>query len=162
MEGRRLRLRFILLGFVCLAGASVAIGQDFWSKKPFNGWTDEELKKFMSDSPWAKNQTMATAPPGSSGLDMGSGGGGGGGEEEPGGAGAISGGGGGGGRGGGGGGGRGGGGDFGGGRGGRTAAMTLVMSWQSALPIKQANVRSLMTQPGEVPADSKTYLDSSD
>ena len=149
--------RFALIGFILLglAVASVAVAQDFWTKKPFNQWNEEELKKFRTDSPWAKNQTMATSAPSGGGLDMGSGGGGGGGggDEDAGGGG-----------GGGGGGGRGGGGrGAGGGGGGRGAStITLVMSWQSALPVKQANVRSKMQGPGEIPADAQTYLNAAD
>src|SRR5262245_3651568 len=154
MRDGRLRVRFILLSLVCLLVAAVAIAQESWTKKPFNQWNDEELKKVTTDSPWAKNQTMATAPP----RDFGGGGGGGGGR----------GGGGGGDEGGGGGGGgdEGGGGGGGGGRGGAggrgPATITLVMSWQSALPMKQANVRSKMSGPGEIPADAQGYLASAD
>jgi len=122
-------------------------GQEFWAKKPFNQWSDEELKKFMKDSPWSKEVTMATRAPGGGSLDMGAGGGGGGGDE-------------GGGGGGGGGGGRGGGG--GGGGGGGSAAMTLNVSWRSSLPMKQAVVRSKMSTAGEVPADAQGFLAATD
>ena len=40
--------------------------------------------------------------------------------------------------------------------------MTLVVSWQSALPMKQANVRSKMKGPGAVPEDAKPYLAAAD
>jgi len=40
--------------------------------------------------------------------------------------------------------------------------MNIVMSWQSALPVKQANVRSRMSHAGEVPADAKQYLEGVD
>src|SRR5262245_28177285 len=75
MRDGRLRVRFILLSLVCLLVAAVAIAQESWTKERFKQWNDEELKKVMTDSPWAKNQTMATAPP----RDFGGGGGGGGG-----------------------------------------------------------------------------------
>jgi hypothetical protein len=149
MERGRLRVRFILLSLACLVTiAAVAIAQESWTKKPFNQWNDEDLKKFMSDSPWAKSQTMSTSAPGGASMDMGGGGGGGGGDDE-------GGGGGGGGRG-------GGGGGAGGGGGRRPATINLVMSWQSALPVKQANVRSKMSGPGEVPADAQSYLNTPD
>ncbi len=134
------RARFILLTLVCLLIASVAMAQEFWAKKPFNEWTSEELKKFMTDSPWAKNLAMTTGAP-NAGLNMGAGGGGGGDE---------------------GGGGGGGGAGGGGGGGGARNAMTIVVSWQSALPIKQANVRSKMKNAGEVPADAQGYLAAAD
>src|SRR5262245_42187276 len=63
---------------------------------------------------------------------------------------------GGGGRGGGGGGGRGGGG------GGGSSAITLVVSWRSALPVKQAVVRSKMGKAGDVPADAQEFLSKPD
>ncbi len=144
----------MLLTGVVLLAASAAFAQDFWTKKQFNQWTDEELKEFVSDSPWAKDITMATRPPGGGSFDMGAGATGGGGDDSGGGD-AGGGGGGGGRRGGGGGGGR-------GGAGGAAATMKLVISWQSALPIKQANVRSKMPGPGEVPADAKEYLAAAD
>src|ERR1051326_3513473 len=75
MEVRKWRL-LCLLGLVALLGASMTFAQDSWAKKPFNQWSDEELKKFMTDSPWVKSQTMATSAPGAN-LDMGTGGGGG-------------------------------------------------------------------------------------
>ena len=149
MEGGRLRVRFILLSLVCLlAIAAVALAQDSWAKKPFNQWNDDDLKKFMADSPWAKSQTMSTSAPGGGSMDMGAGGGGGGGGGDD-----EAGGGGGGGRGGGGG---------GAGAARRPATINLVMSWQSALPVKQANVRSKMSGPGEVPADAQSYLNTPD
>ena len=145
-------VRIVLLSLVCLLVASVIFGQDFWTQKPFNQWTNEELKKFTTDSPWAKEITMATAPP----RDSGGGGGGGGGRGGGGGGGDDGGGGGGGGDAG------GGGGGGGGGRGGGGNVMKLVVTWQSAMPIKQANVRGKMPGPGEVPADAKQYLENTD
>ena len=117
--------------------------QDFWLNKEFNRWNDDELKRITTDSPWAKSTTMATRAPGGGGFDLGASAGGddGGGD---------SGGGGGGSRG-----GRGGG-------GGATPTMSLVLSWQSALPMKQANVRMKMNGPGDVPADARDYLAGAD
>src|SRR2546422_8837482 len=48
--------------FLCLAGlllAGVAIGEDFWVKKEYMQWTDEEVKKVMTNSPWAKDITIS-------------------------------------------------------------------------------------------------------
>ena len=40
--------------------------------------------------------------------------------------------------------------------------MTISVSWQSALPMRQANVRTKMNHAGEVPEDAKQYLDGED
>ena|SRR5438477_12460845 len=51
--------------FLCLTGlvlASVALAEDFWVKKDYMQWTDDELKKIMTNSPWAKDVTV-NAPP---------------------------------------------------------------------------------------------------
>lgn len=140
--------------FMILALVSAATAQEFWVKKPFNEWSSEELKKFMSSSPWVKDLTMATQPPRGDGLDMNAGSGRGG--DEFGGvdAGADSsegraGGGGRGGRG-------------GGGRGNSPALMTVIVAWQSALPVKQAVVRSRMGRAGEVPSDAQPFLETVD
>jgi hypothetical protein len=145
--GARRTLRLAVLGLTGVLVAAAAFAQDFWVKKQFNQWSDEEVKKFMKDSPWAKDVTLATRPPGGGTLDMGAGGGGGGDE----GGGDAGGGGGGGGRGG-----------RGGGGGGGSSAITLVVSWRSALPVKQAVVRSKMGKPGDVPADAQDFLSKAD
>jgi hypothetical protein len=145
--GGRRTLRLAVLGLAGVLVASAAFAQDFWVKKQFNQWSDEEVKKFMKDSPWAKDVTLATGAPSGGNLDMGAGGGGGGGDE----GGGDAGGGGGGGRGGG-----------GGGRGGGAGSMNLVVSWRSALPVKQAVVRSKMGKPGDVPADAQDFLSKAD
>jgi hypothetical protein len=141
MVDGRFRIRFVLLSLVGLLVASVMFSQDFWVKKQFNQWSDEELQKFMKESPWAKDLTMATRPPGGGGLDMGAGGGGDDGD-------------------GGGGGGRGGGG---GGRGGGGSnTINLVVSWRSALPMKQAAVRAKIGRSENVPAEAQTFLSTAD
>ena len=38
--------------------------------------------------------------------------------------------------------------------------MTILLAWQSALPMRQATVRSRMNHAGEVPADAKEYLEA--
>ena len=145
--GTRRTLRLAVLGLAGVLVASAAFAQDFWVKKQFNQWSDEEVKRFMKDSPWAKDVTLATGAPSGGNLDMGAGGGGGGGDE----GGGDAGGGGGGGRGGG-----------GGGRGGGGGSINLVVSWRSALPVKQAVVRSKMGKPGDVPADAQDFLSKAD
>ena len=51
--------------FLCLAGlfvAGVCLGEDFWIKKEYMQWSDEEIKKLMTDSPWAKDVTVSAPP----------------------------------------------------------------------------------------------------
>src|SRR5712671_5344796 len=114
--------------FLCLAGllvAGIALGEDFWVKKEYMQWTDEEVKKLMTNSPWAKDVTISASPSAlgggapqraagqSSGTDVESSGGGGGGRGR----------------------GRGGGGAAGSDGGGPTEVLiTLNMSWRTALP----------------------------
>jgi hypothetical protein len=117
---KKVTLPLLLLFALCAWAA------DFWQKPP-EQWTDKEVQKMMTNSPWAREYTISIPPGG--GGDFGGGGGPGGG----GGGGARGGG--------------GGGGDLGGGGGppGSTnvqqLAPTVIARWQSALPIKQAFVR---------------------
>ncbi len=46
----------LILLFVLLAFAA-----DFWTKKPYTQWSNKEVKQMLSDSPWAKNQTLRHA-----------------------------------------------------------------------------------------------------
>jgi hypothetical protein len=127
---------------------------DFWTK-PYTEWNEKDIQKLMMDSPWAKKVSVAMSmgggAPGAGGGGGGGGGRGGRGGGPQGGGGAdpgVSGGGGGGiaetggGGGGRGGGGGGGGGDVGGGGGGGTPELTLIVRWQTALPIAQALVKA--------------------
>jgi hypothetical protein len=140
--------KLILLLFV----AAIALwAADFWVK-PYTEWTEKDIQKLMTDSPWAKKVSVAMSfgggaagaggggggggkggrgggPQGGAGADPGVGGGGGGGIAETGGGGGRGGGGGG-----------GGGGDFGGGGG--TPELTLIVRWQTALPVAQALVKT--------------------
>jgi hypothetical protein len=131
------------------ATALVLCAADFWQTKPFATWDQKELQKILTDSPWAKKVSVAMAGGGSRGGGGGADAGGGGGRggrgggpsgpnSDPG----IAGGGGGGiaetagvSRGGG----------FGGGGGGGggeapvlTPAMQVLVTWQSALPVREA------------------------
>ena len=132
---------------LCLAGllvAGAALAEDFWGKKEYMQWTDEEIKKVMTDSPWAKEVTITAPPsalrgqraaqPTAEGDNVGGGGGGGG-------------------RG-----GRGGGG--GGGGGGRTEALLkLTLSWRTALPLRKALVRSRLGAGAVVPPEAQQLID---
>ena len=136
-----------LVGTLGLAALAVTIGSaaDFWESKPFTAWTDKELQQITTDSPWAKK--VSVVPPGGGGGGTrggggrrGGGGGGGGGDADQGGGG------------GGGGGGRGGG-------GGGASDLQVVITWRSALPMKEALVRSQIAPGGAAPAESQQMLD---
>lgn len=120
---------------VVLSGG-VLLAADFWEKKEFRDWSDKDVVKMTSNSPWAKRVTITMGGPGmgSSPGDVGQagragisgnrGGSVGGGSSRS--SGEF-------------GGGRGGG----GGGGGRSApTLKLIVRWHSALPVKQALVRS--------------------
>src|SRR5262245_17120035 len=47
---------------LCLTGlliAGVGLAEDFWTKKEYMQWTDEEVRKIMTNSPWAKDVTVS-------------------------------------------------------------------------------------------------------
>ena len=61
--------RLLIASAAVLAGAVAAVsGADSWVSKPYNTWTDVELKKVLEDSPWASKAgvTYANAKGGSS------------------------------------------------------------------------------------------------
>jgi hypothetical protein len=133
---------------LCLAGllvGGIALGEDFWVKKEYMQWTDVEVKKLLTDSPWAKDITVS-APmavlggrgqrPGaeSATTDVESTGGGGGRGR------------------------RGGGGGFGGAGGGGQALLTLNISWRSAVPLRKALVRSRLGVGAAVPAEAEQMI----
>jgi hypothetical protein len=107
---------------------------DFWETKDFLTWTDKEVEKIITDSPWAQkvNVVIQSGPavPTSTGPLRGEGG-------------AT---------------------DDGGGRGGRGGGggvqqLRLTMTWRSSLPIKQAVVRGSVGQGGIVNTPTQAVLD---
>lgn len=123
---------------------------DFWTARPFTAWTDKEVQKVLSDSPWSAQVSVAGST-GSAGNDGGGGGGG------------ARGGGGGGRRGGGGGGGGqddSGGDSQGGGRG--TGGVSVTLLWQSALPVKQALAKKQFGAEAETSPAAKARLERSE
>jgi hypothetical protein len=145
------KLTLPLLTLLMFVAAAALWAADVWVAKPYTEWTDKDLQKIMSDSPWAKkvSVTFENVGRGGGAAAAGGGSGKGGGRGGPQGdsidPGADSvGAGGGGGRGGGGGGRGGGGGDAGGGGGGAQEApeTELVVRWQTAPTIMQAWVKS--------------------
>ena len=121
----------IQMVFLCLAG--VALGQDFWIRKEYTQWSDEEVRKMITDSPWAKDVTVRAPASALGGRGRGSGapaaadvetnaaGGGRGGRGR---------------------GGRGGGAGDSDGGGESEVFLTLKISWRSALPMKEAVLNS--------------------
>jgi len=138
--------RFVQIGIVGSACAAMLFAADFWKTKDSTLWTDDEVSKILSDSPWAKAKTVQ--PQQSQTARRGGGGRRGGGFGFPGGG--LGGGypGGGGGYPGGGGGYPQGGGGYPGGSGGgnngdpsQNEPMNLTIRWASASPIQQALMR---------------------
>ena len=119
----------IQIVFLCLAG--VALGEDFWIRKEYTQWSDEEVRKMITDSPWARDVTVRAPASALGGRGRGSGSRAAADVETN----AV-----GGGRGGRGRGGRGGGGDSDGGE--SEVFLTLKISWRSALPMKEAVLNS--------------------
>jgi hypothetical protein len=161
--------RFLLLAMsagALVVGLSAAEG---WMSKDYTQWTDQEVQKVLTNSPWAQKTSVAFDNSGSGGGGRrgGYGGGGGGGGM----------GGGGGGMGGGGmGGGMGGGGGINGGSVGRPRnagadetqsqsggpRMEVVIRWESALPLKQARLRAQFGENLPHPGDANYTLDQAD
>jgi hypothetical protein len=142
--------RIILLCLGALIVATTALAEDFWIKKEYMQWSDDEVKKILTDSPWAKDITVS-APMAALGggaraatqTDSSDETGGGGGRR--------------GGRG-----GRGGGGGFGDGGGSSDALVTLTISWRSALPLRKALVRSRLGAGAAVPAEAEQLVKNDD
>ena len=147
----------ILLRSIAITSLSVVAlwAADFWESKSYTEWSEKEVGKLLTNSPWSQKVTvyMSGGRGGGGGGGFGGAGGGGrGGGGGFGGSGIPRGGGGGGGRGGGG--RRGGGGDFGGG--GMAPATNLFVRWFSSLPVKQAIV---MSKYGDEAATAQQAID---
>ena len=46
------------LGLWIVVGAALAAA-DFWDEKDFTMWSDKEVEKMLSDSPWSRRVTIA-------------------------------------------------------------------------------------------------------
>ena len=115
-----MRRRHGSIAIVWLAACAV-LAADFWDEKEFTDWSDRDVQRMMTNSPWAKRITVVFPRAPQTALN----------DRNPvaGGIGGV------------GGGGRGGRG-FGGGDGfGPTRQSRLVVQWRSALPMRQAIVR---------------------
>jgi hypothetical protein len=124
-------LPFLLILAICACAISL-FAADFWQSKPYTEWSDKEVQKLLSNSPWSKEVVVSMGGAGGGsgkGSRKGGGGGGGGdaGFDGP----AM-----------------GTGGQGAGGRGvtevgggtpsGGTPTMNLVVSWRTALPLREA------------------------
>lgn len=130
--------RAALLGLMTLFLAGITLGEDFWVKKDYVQWSDEEIKKMMTSSPWAKDVTI-TVPaaflprpaPAAQGLDVEKGGGSrrrNNPTDEDKNAPASEG------------------------------QIAVTISWRSALPLRKAMVKSRLGTSTEVPADAQQVL----
>lgn len=52
------RLLTITLGAWLIAGAALSAA-DFWEEQPFMAWSDKDVQKMLSDSPWAQQVRIA-------------------------------------------------------------------------------------------------------
>ena len=146
-----------------LVGAAILSAAGFWETKDYTEWSAKEVRRILSNSPWAKKVTLSfggMGGPGGQGSRGGYGGGAGGGRGGGGGFGGGGGGGGGGFGGGGGGGGasRGGGGYNRAGGGRMPPQPELTIQWSSALPIKQALMRGRFGNEAHTAAEAKRFL----
>ena len=133
-----MRRRHGSIAIVWLAACAV-LAADFWDEKEFTDWSDRDVQRMMTNSPWAKRITVVFPRAPQTALN----------DRTPV-AGGI-----GGGRGGGGGGGRG----FGGADGfGPTRQSRLIVQWRSALPMRQAIVRGRIGEGGVLDPPGRQLL----
>jgi hypothetical protein len=143
--------RFVLAALGAAALPVPAFSADPWETDP-SKWQQKDLQKLLTDSPWARNVSVAMGGPsvgpigGGGGGRGGRGGGGGGGGSMP----DASGSGGMGGEGGPGGGGRG---------GGMAPTMNFLIRWQTARPVKIASVRARMGAEADTSQQAKEYIE---
>lgn len=52
---------------VCLA-MPLALGADFWAKKPYQNWSKEETNRMLEESPWATTLTLGSVQTGITGM----------------------------------------------------------------------------------------------
>jgi hypothetical protein len=137
------KIALALLLFACCLFAA-----DVWQSKPYTEWTDKDLQKMMTNSPWARGASVSTGAPTPPALGGGGGGGRGGGRggssggedsapapisEKGGGSSAPA--------------------------PGSGSSANVVARWQSALPLKQAFVRLKYGAKAAESDDAKLLLD---
>ena len=148
----------LLLAVALLTGTLWGAG--FWDKKDFVQWSAKEVERVFMNSPWSKSVSISLGPPPGAFT-----GGGGGGRRRGGGGGGFGGGGGGAGAG-----GPGGGGGFGGGAGGPRGGggggapqaapqLTLMIRFNSALPVKHALVKHNLGESTKLTPAMKQFIE---
>jgi hypothetical protein len=131
-------MRRILFIFTLVIIASAALAAaEFWEAKPFLQWSDREVEKVLTDSPWTA--LVAIPLPNRGPVPSADAGGGG----------------------------RGGGGEGGGGRGGgdfgpAAQRVRLTISWRSALPLREAIARQQAGKTGTIAPDVQAKLEHDD
>lgn len=55
--------RFMSLMAGCVLVSGFALAAEFWERKEFTEWTDKEIRKILTDSPWARTVELALAMP---------------------------------------------------------------------------------------------------
>lgn len=125
-----IRKGIVTFSFICLWISAVALAANVWETEPFMTWSDKEVQTAMSDSLWSRHVNVVLNSIGRGGNL---------GESE----------------------GRGGG-RGGGGRGGGITVppqLKLLVTWRSALPMKQALVRAQIGLGETIPAESQQLLE---
>ena len=51
------------LVFMFVFAAAGSLAADFWQKTKFTEWSDKDVQKMMTDSPWAKSFSVYLKPP---------------------------------------------------------------------------------------------------
>ena len=133
--------RIQLIGLVVIAASSVLAAANFWDEESFTTWSEKEVEEILTDSPWSQGVTIALRGRQGGGGGRGGGGGGGGGGVDR----------------------------LGGRGGGRGAAfntapprLRLTVSWRSALPVKQALVRTQSRNNETISSDQEQFLDQTE
>ena len=129
-----MRRRHIAIAIVWLAVCAVLTAADFWEEKELTAWSDRDVQRMMSNSPWAKRITVVFPRPPRAAIN-----------DSVGGAQAA---------------GRGGGGrgGFGGDAFGGRQQSRLVVQWRSALPMRQAIVRGRIGERGALGSAGRQLL----
>ena len=132
-----MRRRHVTIAIAWLAACAVLTAADFWDEKEFPDWSDRDVQRMMTNSPWAKRITVVFPRAPQTAIN----------DRTPvaGGIGGV----------GGGGGGRG----FGGADGfGPTRQSRLIVQWRSALPMRQAIVRGRIGEGGALDSPGRQLL----
>ena len=103
-----MRSRFLIAGTCVVIFAVAAGAAEKWATKPFNTWSDSELKDVLQSSPWAGKASISYVK--TSGADS------------------------------------------------PAIEDVALVSWASALPLRQAAVRQGMKAGAEVPSDAVAAL----